>query len=258
MNLSKEELQFIDRYLENSEVVYADVRLELTDHVASAIEVKLEENPNETFYEVFKSYMISNKKSLLKDHEEQQVKLREKIIMRFGKGFLVKEVLFLIVLAVLVSGLVEFNFSQENLLSVNLGIGLIGVLYYFLKFHKTKKTSVGAALLTIVLISIYIPFYIKNPIVLLFLIPVMVIVTLLQKKIKKRIGKESVVFFVILFVTGLFTPLFIWFTKWSEQFLTDNILEGYFFFQLIMWYVLFKTLMAYKKELDTKYRGIFN
>ena len=42
MNLSKEELQFIDNYLENSGVIYMDVRLELTDHIASAIEEELD------------------------------------------------------------------------------------------------------------------------------------------------------------------------------------------------------------------------
>ena len=55
MNLSKKELQFIDTYLKNSDVIYTDVRLELTDHVASAIEVELTESPSQTFYEVFKS-----------------------------------------------------------------------------------------------------------------------------------------------------------------------------------------------------------
>jgi len=257
MNLSKEELQFIDTYLKNSEVIYTDVRLELTDHVASAIEAELEEKPNETFYEVFKNYMVYNKKSLLKNHEEQQFKLREKIAMRFGKGFLAKEVLFLIMLAVLIPGLLELDFSENILIYVNFCIGAIVVLYYFFKFHKTKKTSVGTALISMALIPIYIPIYIKNPIALLFLIPVMIIVALFQEKIKKRISKEWSIVFVALFIM-ICSPLFVWFTKWSEQFLTNNILEGYFFFQLIIWYVLLKTFITYKKELDVKYKGIFS
>lgn len=257
MNLSKGELQFIDTYLKNSDVIYADVRIELTDHIASAIEEELIESPNKTFYAVFKSYMVRNKKSLLKNHEEQQVKLRDKIIMLFGKSFFTKEVLFLMVLAVLISRFVVLNFSEDNLLGINLSIGVIALLYYFFKFHKTKKTSTGAALISIVLIPMYIPFYFQNPIVLFLIIPVMVIAKLLYKKIGKRISKAWSIMFVVLF-TAICAPLFIWFVKYSEQFVTEGIVEGYFFFQLIMWYVLFKTLVGYKKELDVKYKGIFN
>jgi len=257
MNLSKEELQFIDTYLKNSDVIYTDVRMELTDHVASAIEAELEENPNETFYEVFKVYMITNKKSLLKNIEEQQAKLRDKIIMRFGKGFLAIDVLVLIVLAIIVPSYIEFNFSKDTQLGANLCICIIVGIYYFIAFHKTKKTSVGRGLAVVIAYAIYLPIYINNPIVLLFLIPVIVLATLLYKKIKERISKEWSVVFIVLF-TVVCIPLFIWFTKLSEQFITENILEGYFFFQLIMWYVLFKTLMTYKKELDIKYKGIFS
>ncbi len=257
MNLSKEELQFIDTYLKNSDVVYTDVRLELTDHIASAIEEELEENPNETFYEVFKRYMVFNKKSLLKNHEEQKAKLRDKIIIRFGKGFLAKEVIFLIVLAVLTPSFIDLSFSKDRLVGANLCISIIATLYYFLKFHKTKKTSIGASLMSIMVIPIYISIYINNPFGLFLIAAVIILATLLYKKIEKRISKEWSIIFMVLF-TMICAPFFILFTKWSEQFVTDNILEGYFFFQLVMWYVLFKTLLVYKKELDVKYKGIFS
>ena len=65
MKLSKENLVFIDTYLLNSNVVHTDVRLELTDHIASAIEQELTENTTTTFYQVFKQYMVENKKILL-------------------------------------------------------------------------------------------------------------------------------------------------------------------------------------------------
>jgi len=257
MNLSKEELQFIDTYLKNSDVIYTDVRLELTDHVASAIEVELEENPNETFYEVFKSYMIHNKKSLLKNHEEQKVKLRDKIIIRFGKEFLAKEVLLLLVLAAIIPDFIELNFSEDIKMGVNFALCLIMVLYYHIQFYKTKKTSVGAGLGAVIAYVIYLPIYVKNPVVLLFLTLVMILAAVFYKKIEKRVNKVYSMVFVALF-TMVCIPLFIWFTKWSEQFVTENILEGYFFFQLIMWYVLLKTLMMYKRELDIKYKEIFS
>jgi hypothetical protein len=86
MGLSKEELQFIDTYLENSDIDYIDVRIELTDHIAATIENELEENTNLSFYDVFKNYMIHHKKNLINNYESQRTRLRDRIIIRFFKS----------------------------------------------------------------------------------------------------------------------------------------------------------------------------
>ena len=259
MNLSKEELQFIDTYLKNSDVIYTDVRMELTDHVASAIEAELEESPNETFYEVFKSYMICNKKNLLKNHEEQKKKISKKIILRFGKGFLAKEVLFLMVLAVLSPRFLELNFSEDTLMGINLGIGIVVLLFYFFKFHKVKKTSIGGLLISIIYVPAYAVYYLRSPLTFLVVVLLMILfcryemwITDRKERVINKIGSEW--FTLIMFFTGIlfFIPLFI-FSEWLKQFVTNNMMTSYFFFQLIMWYVLLKTLLAYKKELDIKY-----
>jgi hypothetical protein len=57
--LTPQQLQFIDTYLKNSGVRYDDIRYEMTDHVASAIE----EMPGD-FRENFCSYMINHKVEL--------------------------------------------------------------------------------------------------------------------------------------------------------------------------------------------------
>jgi len=62
--LEKENIKFIENYLENSDIFYADIRMEMTDHVASEIE-QLMDIENTTFYEAFKSYMVNNKALLL-------------------------------------------------------------------------------------------------------------------------------------------------------------------------------------------------
>jgi hypothetical protein len=64
MKLSKENIQFIDNYLVNSEITYYDVRIEMIDHVAAAVEQKMEAE-NVKFYDAFKEYMRLNKKELL-------------------------------------------------------------------------------------------------------------------------------------------------------------------------------------------------
>lgn len=69
VKLEKEDIQFIENYLENSDIFYADIRMEMTDHVASEIE-QLMESENTTFYETFKDYMVGNKSTLLENNKQ--------------------------------------------------------------------------------------------------------------------------------------------------------------------------------------------
>jgi hypothetical protein len=63
--LTANDLKFIHNYLKKSEVIYDDILLELTDHIASAVEEKmLFENID--FYDAFKNYMVENKRELFK------------------------------------------------------------------------------------------------------------------------------------------------------------------------------------------------
>lgn len=64
-NLTQENIKFIDNYLQKSEVFFVDVRAELTDHIASAVEEKMEVE-NIDFYDAFKDFMVHNKKEILK------------------------------------------------------------------------------------------------------------------------------------------------------------------------------------------------
>jgi len=58
--LTPQNIQFIDNYFKNSEVIYYDIRMEMLDHVETAVEQKMEAE-NLDFYEAFKSYMLSNR-----------------------------------------------------------------------------------------------------------------------------------------------------------------------------------------------------
>ena len=42
MKLSKESIQSIDSYLKHEGFVYVDIRMEMVDHVANAVEEKME------------------------------------------------------------------------------------------------------------------------------------------------------------------------------------------------------------------------
>ncbi|TXE19071.1 hypothetical protein ES692_04225 [Psychroserpens burtonensis] len=69
VRLEREDIGFIENYLENSDIFYADIRLEMTDHVASEIE-QLMSSENTEFYETFKSYMVNNKTVLLENNKQ--------------------------------------------------------------------------------------------------------------------------------------------------------------------------------------------
>ena len=82
MKLTKENIQFIDNYLKNSEVIYYDIRMEMLDHVATALEQKME-SENLDFFDAFKIYMVVNKKEILKGNKEEGLHFREPL-KKFG------------------------------------------------------------------------------------------------------------------------------------------------------------------------------
>ena len=82
MKLNPKNIQFIDNYLKNSEVIYYDIRMEILDHVATAVEQKMEAE-NLDFYDAFKSYMVENKKEILKENKQEGLYFKEPL-KKFG------------------------------------------------------------------------------------------------------------------------------------------------------------------------------
>ena len=80
--LTSQNIKFIDNYLKNSEVIYYDIRMEMLDHVATAVEKKMQAE-NLDFYDAFKSYMVVNKKEILKGNKEEGLYFKEPL-KKFG------------------------------------------------------------------------------------------------------------------------------------------------------------------------------
>ena len=68
MKLTKQQIQFIDTYLIKNEVIYVDIRQEMLDHIALAVEQKMEVD-NQGFYDAFKDYMLQHKKEILRNNK---------------------------------------------------------------------------------------------------------------------------------------------------------------------------------------------
>lgn len=76
--LSPAQIQFIDDYLYNAGVYYIDIRYEMTDHVATALEVM-----EGTFEQNFFGYMASHKRELLASNK----KFKSEAFSRACKAF---------------------------------------------------------------------------------------------------------------------------------------------------------------------------
>lgn len=69
MKLSKQEIQFIDNYLQKHDFVFVDIKAEMIDHIAAAVEDKMDKESID-FYDAFKSYMITSRKDILKSNKQ--------------------------------------------------------------------------------------------------------------------------------------------------------------------------------------------
>ncbi len=140
--LSRKNIEFIDRYLKNSGVEFLDIRIEMTDHVASAIEKDLSENVNADFYSAFKKYMVRNKKNLLKNAKRQRWSvdlkvLKEVRIQLFKAPSLLLGVGFSVIL-----GNLNFVQLEENLLfQLSFLILFLGAYFVPIAFYSKLKIS---------------------------------------------------------------------------------------------------------------------
>jgi len=155
MKLTTENIQFIDNYLKNSEVIYYDIRMEMLDHVATAVEQKMQAE-NLDFYDAFKSYMVVNKKEILKGNKEEGLHFKEPLkkfvlfaiqpfqlflavstflivyffTQHFGINDFTKHIYVIIIVTYLIFGLIHFLFTwKRKFYYVNKNFSIIFLLF---------------------------------------------------------------------------------------------------------------------------------
>jgi hypothetical protein len=144
MKLSKEDIQFIDTYLENSEVVYVDIRMEMVDHVSSDIEGRIHVGDTREFYYIFKDYMVENKAQLLEDNKQFLKSADKKIGKALLKEFVNPLTLLIFLASCIGFYLLYLNFNKQTFelfvsfipLLCLAGFALIYVVYYKVKNLK--------------------------------------------------------------------------------------------------------------------------
>ena len=152
--LTSKDIAFIDTYLKKAGVEFLDIRVEMTDHVASAIEQEMEQQPNLTFYSAFKSYMIRYKKSLLKNAKKQKWSIDWKVLLNIKNelfkmpGLLIGGGFLAILSTVNMAQLEENLWFQILVLVVFLTAYLVPVILYSkLKISFLVRLSVYAYLI---------------------------------------------------------------------------------------------------------------
>lgn len=133
--LNKEEIQFIDNYLQKAEVVYFDIRSEMIDHIASGVETKMESR-NLNFYEAFKQYMVANKNELLKNKGSGSIYSKTVVVafMKFlvyPSRLMIGLILYMFFDLVNVTEFFSENFTIQNLFFVILLVVAFGQMIYF-------------------------------------------------------------------------------------------------------------------------------
>jgi hypothetical protein len=139
MKLTAENIQFIDNYLKNSEVIYYDIRMEMLDHVATAVEQKMEAE-NLDFYDAFKSYMLVHKKEVLKNIPNDFKILAIGLKNYFLYFFTFKSIASIIVVFLFFKGM-ELFFKPEAINYYRSIPVFIILLLAFLYYHFKLKSQ---------------------------------------------------------------------------------------------------------------------
>jgi hypothetical protein len=127
------ELRTIDEYLEEAGMRYDDIRHEMVDHVAPALE-----SVDGDFKDNFNLYMINNKRELLASNREFKKLARNKAFGILKRNFL-RPQLWAVVLSLFTLSLISGNYRDIEDMAFNLQITLLIVssaLYLYFWFYK--------------------------------------------------------------------------------------------------------------------------
>ncbi|MDP5158455.1 MAG: hypothetical protein NWQ07_07760 [Flaviramulus sp.] len=192
--LSRENIQFIDNYLKNSDVLFTDIRVEMVDHVASDMEALMNEGDSREFYYIFKDYMIKNKSGLLKDNKQYYKASDKKILRSLTKKVCsFKGVTLFFLILFIFNFINEFSFVKNAPIVV---IILIGILYFF-SVNKNKERYSSVERITFYFMIIY---YIINVFKITnFNYETVIIMNLTRLKI---VSALIIFVLIMLFITG--------------------------------------------------------
>lgn len=160
MKLSKDQVQFIDTYLINNEVIYVDIRKEMLDHIALAVEQKMELE-NQDFYKSFKEYMLVNKKEFLKSNLKYiniaSHKAGSVLLYNLFKPLSLSLYIILYIHFYLIANYSEFDYNIFFQVMNFFLIFSLATTYLYKTFSKNEKYSVTNSILGLYCMLNYLP-----------------------------------------------------------------------------------------------------
>ncbi|HSD14523.1 MAG TPA: hypothetical protein VLB74_07735 [Flavobacterium sp.] len=147
MKLEKEDILFIDQYLKKEGIEYLDIRYEMVDHVASAVEEKLEEQKS-GFQYAFRAYMASHKKEIMANNRKFLQLAGNKALSIFLKNFIKPPFvlltgLFFLLFYSLVAVFPDFDHKDAFQISYFMPTIVLAGTYLYKQFLRKEKFSVA-------------------------------------------------------------------------------------------------------------------
>lgn len=147
MTLTKENIQSVDQYLKENNVIFDDIRIELVDHIATAVEFEMvkKEIP---FDIAFLEFMKKNKVEILKAgkvYQKWDFPLAFKTFFQFLKN---KNVILVSIILFTVFQKNFFELIRENITTIQVSSFLIiiilcvGWLFFFTGWFKKRFFAV--------------------------------------------------------------------------------------------------------------------
>ena len=138
-HLDKEQIGFIDHYLENSDIIHVDIRAEMVDHVASGIEERINDGDERDFYYIFKDYMVAHKARLLDNNKKFLRAIDLKILKAIGKVMLSWQGLTVFLGVGVLTYLLQINFDSVAVKYWIIGLPIIGFILFALAYILSLK-----------------------------------------------------------------------------------------------------------------------
>jgi len=138
MKLTANNIKFIDNYLEHSGVEYFDIRVEMADHVASALEDR-----EGDFYDNFQDYMVGHKAELLASYKKYKKAVARKMAKKlFLNAVKPAGLLLLSLILSLVAIMLKFKGEAATfkiLEIVYVSISAVVTLHFYYLFLSEKR-----------------------------------------------------------------------------------------------------------------------
>ncbi len=168
MKLNKNQIQFIDGYLQRNDVIYVDIRAEMIDHIATAVEEKMKVEDIE-FHDAFVSYVNSNRKEIFSINKKTwQSTLPE--LKNYFRFFLKPKSLFAVILIITLFFIFRetmvYAYLKEDLwfcfLLIFLSYSVLSMIYFYgikkKRYYFIERTNIVLSILYWINLFLFKPF----------------------------------------------------------------------------------------------------